>query len=88
MSDGQDMDRRQSDGDESFPHPSFGPEPHPGDGPLAPGVQIGRFRIEGQLGRGGMGVVYLARDTKLDRFVAIKSLPPEVRRNAHIRLRL
>ncbi len=45
---------------------------------LGPGSQIGPFRIEQELGRGGAGVVYLAHDTKLDRSVAIKSLPPEV----------
>ncbi len=46
-----------------------------------PGSQIGSFRIERELGRGGAGVVYLAHDTKLDRQVAIKSLPPEVKDN-------
>ncbi len=52
------------------------------DGSLAgPGSQIGSFRIEQELGRGGAGVVYLAHDTKLDRQVAIKSLPPEVKDN-------
>jgi Tol biopolymer transport system component len=48
---------------------------------LGPGAQIGSFRIEQELGRGGAGVVYLAQDTKLDRSVAIKSLPPEVKDN-------
>jgi serine/threonine-protein kinase len=43
-----------------------------------PGKQIGPFQIERELGRGGMGVVYLAHDTKLDRLVAIKSIPPEL----------
>jgi len=46
-----------------------------------PGSQIGPFRIEQELGRGGAGVVYLAHDTKLHRSVAIKSLPPEVKDN-------
>ena len=43
-----------------------------------PGGQIGPFRIERELGRGAVGVVYLAHDTKLDRPVAIKSLPAEI----------
>jgi serine/threonine protein kinase len=36
---------------------------------------LGRYQIEKQLGKGAMGVVYLGRDTKLDRLVAIKTLP-------------
>lgn len=48
---------------------------------IGPGTQIGHFCIDHELGRGGVGVVYLARDTKLDRPVAIRSPPPEVTDN-------
>ena len=40
--------------------------------------RIGAFDVLRELGRGGMGVVHLARDTRLDRLVAIKALPEEL----------
>lgn len=47
----------------------------------------GRYFLERELGRGGMGVVYLARDVSLDRMVAIKLLPPELARSSELRAR-
>ena len=43
---------------------------------------IGPYKIERELGRGGMGEVFLARDTRLDRQVAIKAMPADFSQDA------
>src|SRR5437870_1127513 len=43
--------------------------------PLSPATRLGPYEINAQIGVGGMGEVYRARDTRLDRIVAIKVLP-------------
>jgi hypothetical protein len=43
---------------------------------LSPGTKLGRYEIRFRLGAGGMGEVYLAQDTRLDRKVAVKILLP------------
>jgi serine/threonine protein kinase len=44
---------------------------------LSPGARLGPYEIASRIGTGGMGEVYKARDTRLDRTVAIKVLPPD-----------
>ena len=46
--------------------------------PLVPGTRVGFYEVTGTLGAGGMGEVYRARDTKLNRDVALKVLPQSV----------
>ena len=45
--------------------------------PLVPGTKIAQYEVVEAIGAGGMGEVYRARDTKLERDVAIKVLPEE-----------
>jgi eukaryotic-like serine/threonine-protein kinase len=54
---------------------------------LADGSRIGRYTILQPIGMGGMGVVYRARDEKLEREVAIKMLSPGVLSNSEVRRR-
>ena len=44
--------------------------------PLAAGTKLGVFEVIAPIGKGGMGEVYRAKDTKLEREVAVK-IPPE-----------
>src|SRR3954469_24108748 len=51
---------------------------------LAPGVQIGDFKIERLLGQGGMGIVFLAQQVSLNRQVALKIMGPALIQPADI----
>jgi non-specific serine/threonine protein kinase len=81
MSEAKEQNNKRSNGKGTEPTRSFD------ESMLGLGGQIGPFRIEQELGRGAAGVVYLAHDTKLDRSVAIKSLPAELTENTKARTR-
>ncbi len=55
--------------------------------PLERGTRLGPYQIESPIGAGGMGEVYKATDTRLDRTVAIKVLPAHVASSQQIRRR-
>ena len=55
---------------------------------ILPGLRLGPYEILSSIGAGGMGEVYRARDTRLDRTVAIKVLPPHLADSPELRERL
>src|SRR5712664_1100488 len=48
---------------------------------LSTGKKLGRYEIRAKIGEGGMGEVYVAQDTKLDRKIALKVLPADLASN-------
>lgn len=67
-----------------MPHDASLPAGRPSD---LIGRRIADYRVEGEIGRGGMAVVYRAKDLRLDRTVALKLLAPELARNDTFRKR-
>jgi tetratricopeptide (TPR) repeat protein len=73
--------------------PDFGATPTPDAGASGPdpyglmGRTVGRYEVTGLLGAGGMGVLYKATDTQLDRAVALKFLPPQWSANERFKQR-
>ena len=55
--------------------------------PLSPGTKLGPYEVQSAVGAGGMGEVYRARDTRLDRTVAIKVLPEHLSSSPDVRAR-
>ena len=56
--------------------------------PIGPGARLGPYEIVSELGAGGMGQVFRARDTRLNRNVAVKLLPASLNASAEMRARL
>src|SRR5580698_11468620 len=54
---------------------------------LAAGTKLGSYKVLARIGAGGMGEVYRAKDTRLDRIVAIKVLPPHLADRSELRER-
>jgi eukaryotic-like serine/threonine-protein kinase len=54
---------------------------------LEAGFRLGPYEIVAPVGAGGMGEVYRARDTRLDRIVAVKVLPPSLAADPQLRER-
>src|SRR5579863_1294400 len=54
---------------------------------IIPGTRLGSYEVVAQIGAGGMGEVYRARDTRLDRIIAIKVLPAHLADNPELRER-
>src|SRR6266851_5699135 len=54
---------------------------------ISPGTRLGPYEIVAPIGAGGMGEVYRARDTRLDRSVAIKILPADFAKNGQLKIR-
>ena len=46
--------------------------------PIEPGTSVGPYELLSPIGSGGMGLVFKARDTRLERFVALKFLPDDI----------
>src|SRR5216683_3607585 len=55
--------------------------------PISPGSRLGPYEILAAVGAGGMGEVHKARDTRLDRTVAVKVLPAHLSKSEEIRQR-
>src|SRR5689334_8634310 len=67
------------------PRHSLGPTPVGSEFIELWGALSSQYAVERELGRGGMGAVFLARDVRLDRYVAIKVLPPHLAADAEVR---
>ena len=80
MSDPRDDGRTDATATQGWTRAAAGGEPgtsKPGDTLLQPGTMVDHFRVLRLIGKGGMGEVYLARDSKLGRRVALKVLAPK-----------